>query len=332
MKSALFDNAFLRPPVALRSLCAAAALSLSLCAAGLLTCASAAGQAVKTAVVSAPLAPTSLSQWPRDLGYRQDELYPLTPGPTGCPMVDVDISGTTLPLMLDTGTARGFVLTDRASSAPHRIEGRSEELNADGSHRGESLSIRVETIQIIGEVFRNVAGSLSDWKMFSSEPFNGTVGLEFFLNRRLTLDYRSRKVGASVSPIPERLDGKRYLIVDLVNPPKSQGHILYARAKVNRREALVYFDTGYNVSFIDPGFTEGLGRIERPGKFSIFRKAVPMELGGRTFVFDDLRESPINRGAGLDLPVAMVLGSDLLSRFVVTIDIRARKLILTLSE
>jgi hypothetical protein len=315
-----------------RLVTAAASFSLAICAAAHLGCAPAAGQTIKSALVSATLAPTSSTQWSQDLSYRQTQLYALTLNSLGCPFVDVEFAGTKVPLMLDTGTARGFVLTNEVPPVPHRIEGRHEELNADGSHRGESLSIRVESVEIIGEVFRDVTGSLSDWRMFSSEPFNGTVGLDFFLNRRLTLDYRSGRVGTTPMPLPEKLDHKRYVSVDLVDPPKSQGHILYARARVNRHEAIVYFDTGYNVSFIDPGFAEGLSRIDRPGKFGIFRNGVPMELGGQTFIFDDLRESPIRRGAGFDTPVAMVLGSDLLSRFVVTIDIRARKLILAVAE
>jgi hypothetical protein len=224
------------------------------------------------------------------------------------------------------------VITNQAPPIPHRVEERIEELNADGSHRGESFRIRVETVSILGEVFKNVAASLSDWQMFSSEPFNGTVGLDFFLDRRLTLDYRSRRVGVTASPLPEKLDRKRYLSLDLVEPPKSQGHILYARARVNGREAIVYFDTGYNVSFIDPAFAEGLAGVERPGKFKAFRERVPMELGGHTFILDDLRESQVRRGTGFDLPVALALGSDVLSRCIVTIDIRVKKLILAVAE
>jgi hypothetical protein len=190
----------------------------------------------------------------------------------------------------------------------------------------------METMLVLGSVFKDVAGSLSDWRMFSSEPFDGTVGLDFFQDRRLTLDYRARKVGATDTPLPERLDPKRYATLDLVDPPKPQGHILYARAVVNRREAIVYFDTGHNVSFIDPRFVEGLAGIELPGKFKMFRRAVPVELGGRTFFVDDVRESPIDRGPGLNRPVAMILGSEVLSRFVITIDLRARKLILAIAE
>jgi len=301
--------------------------------AAVLSCASfAAGQMIKAAVVSTTLESTSLRRWSQDLGYRETQLYPLTLGALGCPFIEVDVSGIKLPLMLDSGTARGFVITNHAPSIPHRVEERIEELNPDGSHRGKSFGIRLETVSVLGQDFKNVTGSLSDWQMLSSEPFNGTVGLDFFLDRRLTLDYRSRKVGVTAELLPEKLDRKRYLSVDLVEPPKSQGHVLYARARVNGREAIVYFDTGYNVSFIDPAFAEGLARVERPGKFKAFRERVPMELGGHTFILDDLRESQIRRGTGFDLPVALALGSDVLSRCIVTIDIRVKKLILAVAE
>src|SRR5712692_4439779 len=198
-----------------------ASFSVLFWVAAVLSCASfAADQMSKAAVVSTTLESTSFRQWSHDLGYGETQLYPLTLGGSGCPFVEVDVSGVKVPLMLDSGTARGILITNQVPSTPHRVEERIEELNADGSHRGESFRIRVETVSVLGEVFKNVAGSLSDWKMFSSEPFNGTVGLDFFLDRRLTLDYRSRRVGVTASPLPEKLDGKRYLSVDLVEPPK----------------------------------------------------------------------------------------------------------------
>ncbi len=302
-------------------------------AAAILSCtAAAAGQSVKATLVSTTLQPTSPVRWTEELGYGKDQLYPLTFTSLGCPVVSVDISGVTLPLMLDTGTARGLVITNSAPPVPHRVEGRTEELNPHGSHRGASVTIRIERMSLLGEEFKNVAGTLADWRMFSSAPFNGTVGLDFFLDRRLTLDYRAGKVAVSASPLPERLDGKRYVVLDLVQPPKPQGHILYARARVNGREAIVYFDTGYNVSFIDPDFAQGLARVERSGKFRIFREHVPMELGGQKFILDELREDPIRRGSGFDRPVALALGSDVLSHFVVTIDLRAGKLVLAAAQ
>lgn len=291
---------------------------------------SALGQTFRATLRTASLETTSLPQWSRDLGYQANELYPLTIGSTGCPFVDVNASGVKVSLMLDSGTSRGFVVTNNAPPFPHVVEGHSEELNADGTHRGESSDIRVETLSVLGKVFKDVRGSLSDWKMYSSEPFDGTVGLDFFLDRRLTLDYRAGRVGVTDSPLPEKLDRSRYVSIDLVVPPKSQGRILYARAKVNGRDALVYFDTGYNVSFIDPSFANVSNRVERTGKYKAFREGIRLELAGQKFVLDDLRESALNRGSGFDLPVALTLGSDVLSHFIVAIDVHAQKLILAL--
>ena len=289
-------------------------------------------QAIKASVASAPLKPTSSSQWLRDLGYRETQLYPLSLSGTGCPSVDVELAGVKETLLLDTGMARGFLVTDHAPPFPHRLEQADDELNADGSHRGRSQGLRVETISVLGETFKDRGGALADWKMFSSSPFDGAVGLDFFLGRRISLDYHAGKAGVTTAALPRKLARERYLCLDLVDPPAEQGHILYTRAKVNHRDAIVYLDTGYNVSFIDPSFAEGLERVERPGKFKVFRQRVPVELAGRTFLLDDLRESPIERGGGFDQPVALTLGSDVLSRFIVTIDVRAKKLILALAQ
>lgn len=289
--------------------------------------ASAVSQTIK-ATITSPLEASTPAEWARDLGYNANQLYPLALGSTGCPLVGADVAGTVLSLMFDTGTARGFVITRSAPAVPHGVEGRTEELNADGSHRGESLLIRVDSMLVAGKVFRNVTGTLSDWQMFSSEPFDGTVGLDFFRDRRVTLDYRSLKLGVTAVPIPGKLDPRRYIILDLIDPPKSQGSVLYARGRVNGRESVIYFDTGYSVSFIDPAFVAGLPSVKRPGRFTVFRQRVPLEMGQHTFILNEVREDAIRRGTGLDLPVALTLGSDVLSHFIVTIDVRAKKLIL----
>lgn len=292
----------------------ATSVSVWFAAAIIVSCAlPAAGQTIKATVVSTTLRTTSFSRWWRDLGYQGTEVYPLSLAPSGCPNVEVAISGVTVPAMLDTGTARGFMITNAAPPIPHTVEGGGKELNADGSHRGDSIRIRVETMSVLGRVFKNVAGSLSDWQLYSSAPFDGTLGLDFFLDRRLTLDYRSLKVGVTASALSKKLDQRRYLFLDLIEPPNSQGHVLYARAKVGQRDVIVYFDTGYNVSFIDPEFAEAFARIERPGKFRVFRENVPLDLGAHKFILNELRESPIRRGSGFDLPVALTLGSDFLS-------------------
>ncbi len=287
----------------------------------------------KASIYSSTLKATSHTEWPRDLGYQDREVYPLIVSPsTGCPFVEVNFSGILTPLMLDTGSAHGFLITNQAPSIPYHVEERTEELNADGSHRGESVVIRIDSIDVLGRLFKDARGTFTDWQMYSSAPFAGTVGLDFFLDRRLTLDYLSKRIAVSIKPLPAILDHERYLALDLVDPPVEQGHILYVRASVNGRKSIVYLDTGYNLSWIDPGFVDGLQKVEKPGKYRIFRQRVPVEIGGCNLLLNDLREDSIRRGAGFDSPVALTLGSDFLSNFIVTIDLRAKKLILARAE
>lgn len=267
--------------------------------------------------------------WSRELGYRSEEIYPLTmASSTGLSMIEVRIDGVRMSLLLDTGSAHGFMVTDSAPSVPYRVLEEVSDRDASGRVRGTSQRILADSMNVLGATFFRVEGDHSDWKLYASDPFPGTVGLDFFLDRRLTIDYSSRRVAVSAAPLPARLDKKRYLVLDLVQPPKDHGHLLYVRAVVNGRPAIVYLDTGYSASWIDPQFSQNLARAERRGGSGALCRGIPLELGGRSFVLDDLREEPIRRGSGLDQPVALVLGNDILSHFLVTIDLRTKKLVL----
>ena len=235
--------------------------------------------------------------------------------------------------MLDTGMARGLLLTPAAPKVPYQVEGLRRELNPDNSPRGESKDIRVESIDVFGKKFHNVAGAFSDWAIFSTVPFEGAIGLDFFLDRRFTLDYHSKRIAVSRSPLPEGLDRHRYLVLDLIDPPGYQGHNLYAQALVNGRKATIFLDTGLSQSSIDPAFGVGLPQIKPIGsRYPILRRGIPLEIDGRTFLLDDLSEDPIRRGTGFDHPVALSLGGDVLSCFILTIDLRVKKLILARAE
>ena len=289
-------------------------------------------QTTRGTLASTTLEPTTYPQWLRQLGYKADQVYPLNFAPTGCPLIEVTISGVRLNLLFDTGTAMGFVITNNAPPVPHRVEQTIEQTNPDGSHLGESLRIRVETMSVLNKTFSNVTGTMAEWHLYSSLPFQGTVGLDYFLDRRLTLDYRAQKVAVTTAPLPNKLDLSHYVSLDLVQPPPSQGNILYARAKLNGRDVMVYFDTGSSASFIDPSYAEGMAKVERPGRFKIFREHVPLQIGGHTFILDELREDSIRRGTGFDTPIAVILGSDVLSCFLITIDLRAKRLILAVAK
>ncbi len=278
---------------------------------------------------SSPLGITSHDEWRKELGYKGTEVRPLLIHPvTGCPFVDVDVSGIRARFMVDTGCGQGFLLTDHASPIPHTVIRPGKQLNADGSLRGDSRIIRVDAIDVLGKRLTNVVGAYADWRMFSTEPFDGAFGLDFFLGERFTLDYLSGEIAVSASPLPDLAGRERYLVCDLLDAPENQGRILYVAGVVNGRAATLYLDTGYSHSWIDPGFSGSLPFTEGPGRYRVRRQKVPVELGGKAFLLNDLREDSIRRGPGFDPPVGVVLGSDFLSEFIVTIDIRSGKIIL----
>jgi hypothetical protein len=287
------------------------------------------GAQIKTVVNAPDLVAVTTADLMAALGYKTQDAFPLTlDADSGCPFVQVNIGAHAIDLMLDTGTARGLLLTDHAPRVPYRELSRSEELNADGSHRGWSRVVELDAMEVLGQRFANVHGALAEWTLFASTPFNGTIGLDFFMQRRLTLDYRQKQVWVSTAPLPRPMPSQRYLILDLIEPPAAQGHVLYANAMVNGHEAIVYFDTGYNLSWIDPAFASDLPLVEREGRYRLYRQRVPLVLGGHHLMLDEVRENTIRRGSGFSRRVAMILGSDFLAHFAVTVDLRARQLIL----
>lgn len=288
---------------------------------------------MKTSIYASPLKIVSRSEWRKKFGYQESEVHSLYISPLiGCPFIKADVSGTQTRLMFDTGTSRGFMITNQAPSIPYTVIRHGEELNADGSHRGQSDSIHIDSINVLGKRFKDVTGTYADWRMFSSAPFEGTLGLDFFLDRRITLDYLSGNIAVSTKPLPDITNGGQYLVLDLVDAPEQHGHNLYACAVVNGRKAIVYFDTGYSHSWIDPGFVNHLTATETTGRYRVLRQKVPVELGGQLILLSDVREGPIRRGPGFDLPVALALGSDFLTNFIVTIDLRSKKFILARSR
>ena len=101
-----------------------------------------------------------------------------------------------------------------------------EALNAYGSPLGELSSMRGEKVSVFAKVFKNVTKDFSDWQMPSSDPFSGSVGLDFSLDRRMTSSYRSWKIGITASPLPKKFDHKRCLSADFIKPGAQEGFFL----------------------------------------------------------------------------------------------------------
>ena len=108
----------------------------------------------------------------------------------------------TYKLGFDTGCGTGIFFTDIIENEiEYNYLGKLEALNRDGSHRGWNKHIIINEFTVFGENYKNIETTISDWDMYSSEKFNGTIGLAYFKSKILTLDYAGHKIAVSNNPI-----------------------------------------------------------------------------------------------------------------------------------
>lgn len=115
-----------------------------------------------------------------------------------CPVIPIKIGNKNVALEFDTGNGMGiFITTALKDKIDYEIVGTTTELNADGTYRGEGTSISLKTIKVFGDEFQNVMSSLNDWRMYGFFKINGTIGLKYFDNKVVTLDYDNKKIAVS---------------------------------------------------------------------------------------------------------------------------------------
>jgi hypothetical protein len=93
-------------------------------------------------------------------------------------------------LVFDTGCGAGIFFTNVIQDKiEYSLLNEVEALNIDGSHRGSTKCVKVNEINVFGDVYKNIETSISDWSMFSSRKFNGTIGMAYLKSKVVTLDY-----------------------------------------------------------------------------------------------------------------------------------------------
>lgn len=278
----------------------------------------------------------SYQTWAKELEYDTSNLYDISLSMNGIPEIPVNINNKTVKLLFDTGTSRDIqVTTAIENQIDYTILGNSTATNADGSYRGDTKSIQIKEFEVFGEKHYNINATLADWRMSSGTEINGTVGLQYFLNKRVTLDYKNKKIAISTKPLSDDfLKQNNYTVMQLIKAPEFQGNILYVPGTVNGQKTIIYVDTGIVPSHIEGSIAAGLSSFQNsPSKnnnsdFNKLYREVPVVLGNQEFKIKNIFEHPIKRGTDFEYPVTMVLGSDQLKNFLVTIDKIDNRLIL----
>lgn len=256
------------------------------------------------------------ADWIAGPGYDANEVYPLTMSPTGCPQVGVRLNGEPLQLVFDFGCGKGFQATTAVQDRLHcQVLESTHTYHADGSIRGTVQRIRVDSLEVCGMQYKDQEGTLSDWRIFSSLPYEGLIGLEYFAGHRFTLDYRRGKLGVTTKPFPLTLrESSAYSVVEMPEPPGWHKYGVYTPGKVNGVECMIHIDTGSSHTTIDPVV------LTDPEHGSKRLTEVPVSIGGVEFRIKDFRVGQIKHPSEYTRPIRMGLGSDFLKHLVITVD------------
>lgn len=269
--------------------------------------------------------------WITDLGYEESEISEMTfdrYGERSCPEIPVSVGNNTFQLGFDTGCGSGIFFTDVIEEKiDYTLLHRAEALNRDGSHRGWENRVQVNEISVFGDTYNNIETSISDWSMFSSKKFNGTIGLAYFKDKVVTLDYEGHRIGVKSHPIDyTKLDSDRYVVLPLYKTTtEGQRDLPFFEAEYNGVPVMIYMDTGKNYSFLfNPDSDQKIG--DKPSRFF----DIPLKIGDMELVLRDISEvGNFAQVEGLPYPTMIELNSDQIWKcnLLVTFDLIEQKII-----
>lgn len=263
------------------------------------------------------------TSWIKDLGY--DNVYTLKSDRVGCPLIPVRFGGDEYRFYFDTGCDSDIVLTNALEGKfGYTVTSQVEQLNRDGSHRGWSYGINIGELTLFDRVYNDIGCVMIDWKMSSSHKFNGLVGTKMFENRVVTLDYRARLMGVSENaPDYSNLPQEKYAVVPILRTrTDGQENLVFFECEINGEKAVIYIDTGKNVSYIhDPnsGYIIGSNTDRAP---NTPRANADIKVGEISFEVRGAYKAKITQYDDFDKTLAVELNSDqiLKNDIVVTFD------------
>lgn len=272
---------------------------------------------------------TKDKSWLKDFGYQQGEIFDLRFDRSGCPVIPVTIEENQFLFTFDTGCGSGFLMTSLMEEKVHyTFLGQTEQLNRDGSHRGWSKTVLLDQFTVLGKSYTDVQTTIADWDMFSSEEFNGLIGLKYFASQVITLDYEGRKFAVTDRPIDYgKLDTKKYVALPLLK--SNQGgmeHLLFFEAMLNEEPMIVYLDTGKNHSYIhssNSSYSPGTGKPDT------LKKNITISLNDMRLPLNGVLEVNLAQVSDLPYPLIIELNSDqiLLNNLLITIDLITQQIV-----
>lgn len=267
--------------------------------------------------------------WIRDLGYSDEEIYDLELNLAGCPIIPITTGENEIWISFDTGTSANLSLTTMVEKdLNYTLIGQTEELNRDGSHRGWSKSVLIDGFSMFGTNFTDVEAQIADWEMYSSIPLNGTIGLDYFASKIITLDYIGQKIAVTDRALNySSLDPDKYVVIPLIKShDDSMENLLFFEATHNGAPVSVYLDTGKNYSYLyDPSSAYNPGE-SGPG---MIKSDISIMIGDMELPLQEIFHVNLAQVSDLPNPLMIELNSDQIKKnnLLITIDLIEQKII-----
>ncbi len=274
-----------------------------------------------------PAACTTAPQPPSPLeaqGYSAEQLWPLRKAAkTGVPLVPVDLAGKETWLVLDTANMSGLAVgPEVVRRLDLRAVAESPDRDSSGAVIGHIPVYRVDNVVAFGRGFANRrAVHYGDDAFHGARQGEGLLGPAYLAERCLTFDYRNN--GLAVADVCVKRSSDEDTL-ELVTVPGLEG-MPVVRGKVHKREVFIQVDTGKSRTVVDPKLVAELGLPEVPGG----RLVTNLQLGSFEFSVPSAKVVSL-RGIsrGLDQPILVGVGSDILSQVVWTLDYRRKVIVL----
>lgn len=227
--------------------------------------------------------------WVTDLRYKESEIHKLTfnfVGDRSCPQIPVKVGTDEYKLGFDTSCGVGISFTNIIQDKiDYTVLNKAEALNRDGSHEGWITNVK---INVFGDTYKNINASISDWSMYSSQKFNGNIGLSYFKSKVITLDYEGHKIAVSNNRIDySKLDCNKYVVLPLYRTThKGHEDLLFFEGEYNNEPIIVYLNTSKNYSYLyNPNCNNSIG--QKPTK--LFN--IPLKIGNMNLTLKNITEA-----------------------------------------
>lgn len=254
--------------------------------------------------------------WVAAFGYAPTEVHPIDVEKPGYPYVAVRIGAHRLKLLFDTGNMVGVSLSsplfDELELATDGVYDRLDSAGGLIARLRQANAVPVSMLDMEPQPIR--VYELDD----PGQP--GLVGPILMGAGHFTLDCASRHMALGVAPLPEEVPGFHW--IPLVRS-KRHPMLILVRGSIGDRRVLIELDTGKSRTVINPDLASELG-LESTTRGVVIGN---LGIGDRSFEHVSARkvdQSGID--AALSEPILAGVGSDILSRFVWTVDYESNRL------